>query len=87
MFSTALIVVSAVLMVARGACASTSNVIDLSVVESAPPPPHDLDITIDHPLSSYNIAYNSSWVITNFYGTALRLGCISPSFSPWRSRL
>lgn len=43
--------------------------INFALIESAPSPPHDLDITIDYDLGSYNLAYNTSWVITTRNGT------------------
>lgn len=59
---------------------SSSTVIDFSLLESAPSPPHDLDITQDHPFTSYDIADNTSWVITTWEG-------ISPPVWVHESRL
>lgn len=61
---------SVALLILQHATPSLSALIDFSLIESAPSPPHDIDISQDHPLESYNIEYNSSWFITNWRGTS-----------------
>lgn len=72
MFFNAFAFASVAVLALRGAQASPafSNVIDLSLLESAPSPPNNLDIDQDHPFASYNIQYNTSWVITTRGGTS-----------------
>jgi hypothetical protein len=63
--------VNAIILFSAAAIAVTDRtVIDFALLESAPGPPHDLDITQDHPFESYNIAYNTSWIITTHNGTS-----------------
>ena len=46
----------------------TQSILDLSLIESTPKPPIDLDITKDHTFESYNILGNESWIITTRNG-------------------
>lgn len=72
MFFNAIAFISVAVLALREAQASPSfsSIIDLTLLESAPSPPHDLDIDQDHPFASYNIQYNTSWFITTRGGTS-----------------
>ncbi|KAL7907665.1 hypothetical protein GGI35DRAFT_454552 [Trichoderma velutinum] len=44
---------------------SNCTTLDFSLLDSAPYPPHDIDIAQDHAFESYNLLGNDSWVITD----------------------
>ncbi|KAF3066909.1 hypothetical protein CFAM422_008767 [Trichoderma lentiforme] len=47
---------------------SNCTTLDFSLLDSAPYPPHDIDIAQDHAFESYNLLGNDSWIITDRNG-------------------